>query len=86
MLAQLRLGVMPIHIETGYFTNTKLERRLCSLCKGGKIEDEIHFALKCPMYNVERDYFVHNVNKLSYSQAENLKMLSESHSRSFAKY
>ena len=65
MLAQLLLGVLPIHIETGRFINTKLERRLCTLCNGGKIEDEIHFALKCPMYNVERDNFLHNVNKLS---------------------
>ena len=40
VLAQLRLGILPLHIETGRFVNTKLEDRTCKICNSVNVEDE----------------------------------------------
>ncbi len=42
-LAQLRLGILPIKLETGHFENIKVEERLCELCDARVVEDEQHF-------------------------------------------
>ena len=47
LIAQLRCGVLPLHIETGRFRNLKPEERLCSLCNLQEVEDELHFICKC---------------------------------------
>ncbi len=46
-IAQFRIGMSPLHIETGHFVGTKPEDSICFI---GKIEPEteIHFMLKCP--------------------------------------
>ena len=43
-LAQLRLSSHSLHIETGRYSRTRLDRnqRLCHLCSNGDIEDEYH--------------------------------------------
>jgi hypothetical protein len=46
-LAQLRFGILPIHLETGRFNRKPLEERLCYICNNNEIEDEEHFLLKC---------------------------------------
>ena len=48
-MAQLRLGILPLAIETGRYRNVPLEERLCESCR--IIEDEKHFLLHCPLYN-----------------------------------
>ena len=55
-LAQFRLGILPLQIETGRFTTplTPLENRLCLVCNQNKVEDEFHFLLECPLYDLER--------------------------------
>ena len=58
-LAQLRLGILLLEIETGRYTPiydniTKLSRKrhpskiLCALCELGSSEDEVNFLLVCP--------------------------------------
>jgi hypothetical protein len=42
-LAQFRLGVFPITIETGRYLREKLEERICVICNTNNIEDEKHF-------------------------------------------
>ena len=60
LLAQFRLGILPLEIETGRYTpiydkNTKLNKkrhpseRICTLCNIGLCEDELHFLLICPV-------------------------------------
>ncbi len=51
LIAQLRLGILPIHIETGRFRGTQLDGRICQLCDTQEVEDEIHFVCKCNLYN-----------------------------------
>ena len=47
LLCQLRIGILPLEIETGRYTRKKVEDRICKLCKLD-IEDEIHFVCVCP--------------------------------------
>ena len=32
LISQLRSGILPIEVETGRFSNSKFENRLCKLC------------------------------------------------------
>ncbi len=51
LIAQLRLGILPIYIETGRFRGTQLDERICQLSDTQEVEDEIHFVCKCNLYN-----------------------------------
>ena len=55
ILAQFRLGILPLHIETGRFSNTSLEDRLCTICNASSVEDEFHFLMVCPKYKYLRE-------------------------------
>ena len=59
-LAQFRMGILPIRVETGRFKQEKLEERICVLCDSGSIEDETRFLLKCNRYNDQREYLLRN--------------------------
>ena len=54
LLAQFRVGILPLMIETGRYQNIELENRICSLCDLGEIENEIHFLCECPLYVTQR--------------------------------
>jgi hypothetical protein len=45
VMAQFRLGILPLNIETGRFRNQPIEERICDLCELNEIEDESHFLL-----------------------------------------
>jgi hypothetical protein len=53
LMAQIRLGILPINIQTGRYTNIPIKERLCNQCE--TIEHENHFVLNCRQYNVERE-------------------------------
>jgi len=61
LIAQLRLGILPIHIETGRFRGTKLEDRICQLCDIQEVEDEIHFVCKCNLFKGLREIMYRTV-------------------------
>ena len=46
LLCQLRIGILPLEIETGRYTRKKVEDRICKLCKSD-VEDEVHFVCVC---------------------------------------
>ena len=50
---QLRLGILPLEIETGRFQNISSESRMCHFCKN-EIEDELHFVCVFPVYSNHR--------------------------------
>ncbi len=58
LLSQFRYGILPIEIETGRYKNLERKDRKCTLCNTGEIEDQLHFALKCPIFNQYRSAFV----------------------------
>ena len=39
-LSQLRLGVLPIKVETGRYSKVAVEDRICEMCESGEVEDE----------------------------------------------
>ena len=63
IMAKFRCGILQLHIETGRFSQTKLEDRTCIICKDGNIEDEFHFLCICNEYSDER--------KIMYLSAQN---------------
>ena len=75
LLSKFRLGICPLRIETGRYEvitrNSKGRpeaERLCLQCMLGKVEDEFHFLLQCPVYANRRASFLHVIqDKLSIS-------------------
>ena len=71
ILAQYRLGILPLNIETGRYKNVtddkgharkqKPEERLCTLCSLGIMEDESHFLFDCECYGSIRDTLLSNI-------------------------
>ena len=57
VFAQLRIGILPIMIETGRYTNMAVESRFCNYCTLNKVEDEQHFLLECSNYTELRSTF-----------------------------
>ena len=63
-MAKLRLGCLPLRIETGRFSVPKLDKadRVCLVCQPPPddqeqrrpVEDEPHFLFSCNMYTDER--------------------------------
>ena len=88
MLAQLRMGVLPINIETGRYKGIPSNERFCYNCKE-VIEDEFHFLFSCPQYNLIRK----NLENMCYlnlhntsNYAEKFLYLCEDHPRQLAKF
>ncbi len=54
LLAQFRLGILPLHIETARFRNMKSEEQLCFICHINVIEDEQRFVFVCNEYSLLR--------------------------------
>ena len=57
LFCQLRIGILPLEIETGRHYRLKLEDRICKICEEA-IEDEIHFLCMCPgLKNIRTAYY-----------------------------
>ena len=65
-MAQFRCGILLLRIELGRYQNVKdnitgryrklkPEERLCAICNGQYVEDEIHFLCECTTYNDVRN-------------------------------
>ena len=54
LISQLRLGILPINIETGRYTGTAEQDRLCQMCDQGRVENEAHFVFECDFYTPYR--------------------------------
>jgi hypothetical protein len=58
LLAQFRLGILPLNIETGRFRNVPADERLCEVCNDNLVENEFHFVCICTEYeNVRQRLF-----------------------------
>ncbi len=91
LLSQFRYGILPIEIETGRYRGLNRAERLCTLCNSGAIEDQLHFAFHCPVYQEIRHDFV-NTCKGKGMDWENLTDINkvahlfEQQPRLFGKY
>ena len=82
LIAQLRLSILPIRIETGRFVCEKQEERLCKLCDGTNVEDENHVLLECPCYETIRTEFLGKIDQSIFANLDNFnkqKFLYEHH-------
>jgi len=91
LMAQFRLGILPLHIETGRFRNIRAENRVCTICNSGLVEDEIHFLFNCPAYNLSRNLFLNDINQNSIEfmrkdVSEKLTFLMENYPRQTSKF
>ena len=57
-MARFLCGILPLQVETGRFSNVKKELRLCKVCFGDAVEDELHFFLHCPKLEDAREIHV----------------------------
>ena len=64
-MAKLRLGVLPIRLETGRYERPILpaDQRLCQQCSLGVPEDEAHFTLECPRNSILREKLLSHTNE-----------------------
>ncbi len=89
-LAQLRLGILPIKLETGRFENIKTEERLCELCDARVVEDE--FLFKCTFNDSIRLNFLQKtqingeLNLSENVQSDIWKHMLKKHSRQCSKF
>ena len=51
LCAQLRSGILPLHLETGRYRGVIEEERICTYCDLNDIENEFHFMFYCPLYH-----------------------------------
>ena len=91
LIAQLRVGILPIHIETGRFRNIKLEDRTCQICNSNVVEDEFHLVCICNYYCKEREILYNiiksrNGNFDSMSNADKFVYVLKYEEKILAKY
>jgi hypothetical protein len=90
-LSQLRSGTLPLSVETGRYTRTPREQRICPLCENG-VETVLHFLFECPRYNDIRDAMTSSVDYSHFQHADvtdhvnHLTYLFETHPRKLAKF
>ena len=61
LIAKLRLGVLPLSIETGRWKDVQLEKRLCPICEERCLENEYHFILFCEHYKKMRTEYLQEI-------------------------
>ena len=88
LLCQLRIGILPLPIETGRFRDIRgiqENQRFCTFCKD-QIENELHFMFTCRQYNNEHTSFLSSIEPLIGSLADQFKFLSNIHPRRLSKF
>lgn len=90
MLAQFRVGIFPIRLETGRFIGEPVDARLCKQCNLQVVENECHFLISCPLYddiraNIFQEQLVLNDFSL-LGDNDKVIFLMNNHPRKTAKY
>jgi hypothetical protein len=87
LIAQTRFGILPIAIETGRFTRTPREQRLCPVCRS-EIETEMHFIFECSGYTGIRDTIFPSFGHLdpAIPAQSHFHFLCNEHPRTLAKF
>jgi hypothetical protein len=60
-LVRLRTGGHHLAIETGRWSGTPRNERVCEMCDQGVEEDELHFLFECPAYAPVRTRFAQSL-------------------------
>ena len=60
-ICKYRISAHSLAIEKGRYKNIPQKARLCTKCESGQIEDEVHFFIQCPKYNIYRQELNHKM-------------------------
>ena len=60
-LSRLRLGLVPIRIETGRMAREPVNERVCPMCQEGKIENIEHWLFECSAYDQNRNALISKI-------------------------
>ena len=63
VLCKYRISAHSLSIEKGRHKNIQRSNRICNACNTGQIEDEIHFFLNCPTYDIIRKELIQKIKK-----------------------
>ena len=61
-ISRLRLCSHNLEIESGRFSGTDRNQRLCKMCSQNVIESEYHFIMCCPKYNQIRNKYLGRIS------------------------
>ncbi len=89
LIAQTRIGILPLYIETGRFRNVKLENRTCQVCKNNDIENEFHFICTCNVYTEFRNAIytkIHNIEFIDMTDKDKFIYLMKYHWKDVSEY
>ena len=64
ILAQIRCGILPLHIETGRFEGKAEAERLCKFCDTNSVESDTHFLFQCPLYIDHRNTLYDDIGSI----------------------
>ena len=62
-LSRLRCSAHHLEIETGRWSKTPIEERLCKMCDSNKIGDEYHLTMECKTFSTKRACFLGRWNQ-----------------------
>ena len=88
VLAQFRLGILPLRIETGRYIGEAIGQRQCNLCGSGHIESELHFLLECSTYTDYRQLLLSEqvLDISTLTQSEQFVLIVNSFHRRLSNY
>ena len=77
LISQLKLGILPLKIETDRYQGIPENLRYCHLCNTQSVENEFHFLFQCPSlsdvrnsnitgYTADLDSYSSDSDKLRY--------------------
>ena len=74
-LAKLRMGTLPLALETGRYVGRPVEERVCRTCDLGAVERETHFLFDCPGHDAIREQYLNDIvmNNVESSHTENIR-------------
>ena len=72
IITKFRISGHNLNIEKGRYVNVDRNDRKCSLCNMNEIEDEYHFILQCPIYEISRK---RHIKKYYYQNSSVYKLL-----------
>ena len=92
LVVKLKIGILPLRIEVGRFSDKPLEYRICHICEDVLLDNEFHFLMYCDnLREVRTDMYLELHNKCDidlYGKEEVVLkgMLAKDNVKIFAKH
>ena len=78
-ISRLRSSSSSLGIEIGRYRNIPINSRICNYCSLGEIDDERHFLMSCPIFDLKRACLFGKISSVS----PNFLSLSDEHKLKF---